>query len=342
MGLDLDAVKQIQQEAQVAIDSAQDSNEIEQVRVQFFGKTGLFSQQLKQLGKLPPEERKSFGQQINQIKQTLLGALNEQQEALQQAAAAEKLASETIDVTLPGRAKPQGSLHPVTLTVNRINEYFLSRGFISVEGPELEDDEHNFTALNIPAHHPARAMQDSFYIDPTRLLRTQTTSIQARYMAEHKPPFRIVCSGKTYRNEFDATHTPMFHQYEVMYVDEKVNFANLSALLQDFVSDFFEKEVGIRLRPSYFPFTEPSMEVDITCVSCNGKGCRVCKGTGWLEVLGSGMVHPEVLLKAGFDPEVYQGIAFGVGIERMAMLKYGNNDLRAFYENDIKFLQQYI
>jgi len=253
----------------------------------------------------------------------------------------ERLASEHIDVTLPGRGRRPGGLHPVTRTMERIDSWFANAGFIVKEGPEIEDDYHNFEALNIPDHHPARAMHDTFYFDAHLLLRTHTSPVQIRVMEHTPPPIKIIAPGRVYRCDSDLTHTPMFHQVEGLLVDEEVSFADLKGVLYDFLQSFFERDLRLRFRPSYFPFTEPSAEVDIECVMCNGKGCRVCGNTGWLEVLGCGMVHPEVFRHVGIDTERYTGYAFGMGVERLTMLRYGVNDIRLFFENDLRFLGQF-
>jgi len=312
------------------------------VRVQYLGKKGLLTQQLKQLGGLPPEERPAAGQAINRIKQQVQQAIDARREQLQAVALDAQLVQESIDVTLPGRGQSTGGLHPVTRTLQRIEELFMPLGFTVEEGPEIEDDYHNFEALNIPAHHPARAMHDTFYFDAHTLLRTHTSPVQVRVMENRKPPLRIIAPGRVYRCDSDLTHTPMFHQVEGLLVDENVSFANLKGVLDEFLHAFFERDdLAVRFRPSYFPFTEPSAEVDIQCVMCGGEGCRVCGHSGWLEVLGCGMVHPKVFDYAGIDNERYTGFAFGMGVERLAMLRYGVNDLRLFFENDLAFLTQF-
>ena len=268
-------------------------------------------------------------------------ALKERQTLLENAALDQQLAREGVDVTLPGRRRTVGGLHPVTRTLQRIESFFANMGFQVVEGPEIEDDYHNFEALNIPSHHPARAMHDTFYFDASTLLRTHTSPVQVRVMEQGGAPYRIICPGRVYRCDSDLTHTPMFHQVEGLLVDTNISFADLKGMLAIFLRDFFEKELDVRFRPSYFPFTEPSAEVDIQCVMCNGKGCRVCKHTGWLEVLGCGMVHPKVFEHVGVDTEKFTGFAFGMGVERLTMLRYGVNDLRLFFENDLKFLRQF-
>jgi phenylalanyl-tRNA synthetase alpha chain len=315
---------------------------LDQVRVQYLGKTGLLTEQLKQLGKLPHEERKAAGAEINTAKQALTLALDDRKQSLQAEALNARLQAEKVDVTLPGRRMDTGSLHPVTLTIQRISEIFAQLGFSQAEGPEIEDDFHNFTALNIPESHPARAMHDTFYMDSGLLLRTHTSSVQVRYMENNPPPLRIISPGRVYRCDSDMTHSPMFHQVEGLMVDEDVTFADLKGILEAFFKAFFEvDELPTRFRATFFPFTEPSAETDIQCVHCGGAGCRVCKGTGWLEVMGCGMVHPNVLKNVGIDSEKYTGFAFGFGVERLAMLRYEINDLRVMFDNDVRFLKQF-
>ncbi|WMS87305.1 phenylalanine--tRNA ligase subunit alpha [Pleionea litopenaei] len=314
---------------------------LEQVKVDYLGKKGVLTQQMKTLSSLPQEERPAFGQQVNVAKQQVQQAINERKDTLEQASIAEQLAKETIDVTLPGRRAEVGGIHPVNRTLERIEEFFAEIGFAVEEGPEIEDDYHNFEALNIPGHHPARAMHDTFYFSESLLLRTHTSPVQIRTMEEQKPPVRIIAPGRVYRCDSDLTHTPMFHQVEGLLVDDKTSFADLKGVLDEFLKHFFEKDLAVRFRPSYFPFTEPSAEVDIQCVMCNGDGCRVCSHTGWLEILGCGMVHPNVLKSVGIDSERYSGYAFGMGVERLTMLRYGVNDLRLFFENDLTFLRQF-
>ena len=328
--------------ALAAVAAATDAAVLDDVRVQYLGKKGLLTRQLKQLGSLPPEERPAAGQAINRIKQQVQQAIDARREQLQSVALDAQLAGEAIDVTLPGRGQSTGGLHPVTRTLRRIEELFVPLGFTVEEGPEIEDDYHNFEALNIPAHHPARAMHDTFYFDAHTLLRTHTSPVQVRVMENRKPPMRIIAPGRVYRCDSDLTHTPMFHQVEGLLVGENVSFANLKGVLDEFLHAFFERDdLAVRFRPSYFPFTEPSAEVDIQCVMCSGEGCRVCGHSGWLEVLGCGMVHPKVFDYAGIDNERYTGFAFGLGVERLAMLRYGVNDLRLFFENDLAFLTQF-
>jgi phenylalanyl-tRNA synthetase alpha chain len=323
------------------IAAATDPVALDQIRVRLLGKKGLLTEQLKGLGALDPAERPAAGARINDAKGVLSAALEERAAVLEQALVAAQLAAGAIDVTLPGRGVQPGALHPVTRTRWRIEEIFRRAGFGVAEGPEVEDDFHNFEALNIPANHPARAMHDTFYFGDGRLLRTHTSPVQVRAMLKDAPPLRLIMPGRVYRCDSDQTHTPMFHQVEGLVIDENVSFANLKAMLRRFVSEFFEKPLSIRLRPSYFPFTEPSAEVDCQCAFCEGRGCRVCKQTGWLEVLGCGVVHPNVLRNCGLDPERYSGYAFGMGIERLSMLRYDVNDLRLYFENDLRFLAQF-
>jgi phenylalanyl-tRNA synthetase alpha chain len=337
-GLDLQPMLD---EALAAAGAAGDLRVLDEVRVRYLGKSGLFTEQLKRLGGLPPDQRPAAGQVINRAKQTFQAALDERRSALDAAALAARLAAERVDVTLPGRGTRCGGLHPVTRTLQRIERLFGAAGFRVAEGPEIEDDFHNFEALNIPAHHPARAMHDTFYVTESLLLRTHTSPVQIRVMSSEKPPLKVIAPGRVYRCDYDLTHTPMFHQVEGFMVDEQVTFADLKGVLHDFLTHFFERELKLRFRPSYFPFTEPSAEVDIECVMCSGKGCRVCKETGWLEVLGCGMIHPEVFRHVGIDSERYTGYAFGMGVERLTMLRYGINDLRLFFENDLRFLRQF-
>jgi len=324
-----------------AIDQAQNVEALEQLRVQFLGKKGSLTEQLKSLGKLPADERPQAGAAINAAKNRVQEALEGKKSQLSAQAAASKQLEEAVDVTLPGRRQSTGGLHPVTKTLRRIENIFTSAGFDVVQGPEIEDDYHNFEALNIPAHHPARAMHDTFYFDSGLLLRTHTSTVQVRVMENGEAPFRFICPGRVYRCDSDLTHTPMFHQVEGMLVDEQVTMADLKGLLVSFLRVFFEADLDVRFRPSYFPFTEPSAEIDVQCVSCKGQGCRVCGQTGWLEVGGCGMVHPNVLKATGVDTEKYTGFAFGMGVDRLAMLRYQINDLRLLFENDLRFLRQF-
>jgi phenylalanyl-tRNA synthetase alpha chain len=328
-------------EADKLIAAAADMQALDQIRVQYLGKKGYFTEQMKALGKLSPEERPAAGQVINQAKDKVQQSLEARKLTLKDAQLNARLESEKVDVTLPGRGQHSGGLHPVTQTLQRIEAWFSQLGFSVAEGPEIEDDFHNFESLNIPETHPARAMHDTFYFDAHTLLRTHTSPVQIRTMEQQQPPLRVIAPGRVYRCDSDLTHTPMFHQVEGLMVDEAVSFADLKGILDDFLRNFFERDLEVRFRPSYFPFTEPSAEADIQCVMCGGAGCRVCSHTGWLEVLGCGMVHPEVFRHVGIDSERYSGFAFGMGVERLAMLRYGVNDLRLFFENDLRFLQQF-
>ncbi len=323
------------------MEAAGDLAALDEVRVRLLGKKGLLTEQLKGLGALAASERPAAGQLINEAKTAIQAALEAHRSRLEKAAIELELAKGAIDVTLPGRGQEPGSLHPVTRTRLRIESIFSQAGFQVASGPEVEDDFHNFEALNIPKNHPARAMHDTFYFPDGRLLRTHTSPVQIRTMLAQRPPLAVIAPGRVYRIDSDMTHTPMFHQVEGMVIGADVSFANLKAMLHGFVERFFERPLGMRLRPSYFPFTEPSAEADIECVFCDGKGCRVCKHTGWLEILGCGMIHPNVLNAAGIDSEAWQGYAFGMGIDRLAMLRYGVDDLRLFFENDLQFLRQF-
>jgi len=324
-----------------AIADSSDEKSLDQLRVDFLGKKGSLTELLKGLGKLAPEERPAAGEKINLAKNQIQQALDMRRDLLVQDALSKQLNGETVDVTLPGRRHEHGGLHPVTRTIDRIQAIFKAAGYSVAVGPEIEDDYHNFGALNIPDHHPARAMHDTFYIDPGTVLRTHTSPVQVRVMEGSEPPYRMICPGRVYRCDSDITHTPMFHQVEGLLIDKNVSFADLRGTIEEFLQAFFEKELAVRFRPSYFPFTEPSAEVDMACVMCEGKGCRVCSHTGWLEVMGCGMVHPRVLELSGVDPQRFTGFAFGMGVERLAMLRYGVNDLRLFFENDLRFLRQF-
>ncbi len=333
---------QLVREAGSEIAAAADLAALDAVRVRYLGKKGALTDLLKQLGQVPAEERPARGQAINGAKQQVQAALEARRAALDEAQLTAKLAAETLDVTLPGRGQTRGGLHPITLTLQRIEALFAQAGFAVVEGPEIEDDYHNFEALNIPPHHPARAMHDTFYFDARMLLRTHTSNVQIRAMENREPPMAVIAPGRVYRCDSDLTHSPMFHQVEGFLVDEGVSFADLKGILNDFLHNFFERDdLAVRFRPSYFPFTEPSAEVDIQCVICGGSGCRTCGQSGWLEILGSGMIHPEVFRHVGIDSERFTGFAFGMGAERMAMLRYGIDDLRIFYDNDLRFLRQF-
>ena len=320
----------------------EDPDKLEQVKARYLGKEGALTGLLKGLGKLAPAERPAMGARINQAKEVLEDALRARREAVQALRLEARLAEEVLDVTLPGRGPGVGGLHPVTRTLRRIEALFRGIGFEVATGPEIETDFYNFTALNIPENHPARAMHDTFYVDDRHLLRTHPSPVQVHYMQKRRPPLRVIAPGRVFRCDSDVTHTPMFHQVEGLWVDEGVTFAGLKGVLADFMQRFFEREdLPVRFRPSFFPFTEPSAEMDIGCVQCGGGGCRVCSHTGWLEVLGCGMVHPNVFRHVDVDPSRFQGFAFGLGVERLAMLRYGVNDIRLFFENDLRFLRQF-
>lgn len=330
-------LKQARQHCEAASDLAA----IEQVRVQFLGKKGTVTELMKTMATLVPEERPAYGQKVNDLKVAIQALLQVKQDHFKTSELNAALERDAVDTSLPGRSSDIGHLHPVTQTRLRIEAFFSSMGFDIVSGPEIEDEHHNFDALNIPAHHPARAAHDTFYLEDGHLLRTHTSPVQIRYMKMHKPPFRMVAPGRVYRCDSDMTHTPMFHQLEALLVDDHSTFADLKGLLQTFLEAFFEQDVILRLRPSYFPFTEPSAEVDIQCVKCKGEGCRTCGQSGWLEILGCGMVHPQVLANVGIDSERYSGFAIGMGIDRLTMLRYEIPDLRLLFENDIRFLKQF-
>jgi phenylalanyl-tRNA synthetase alpha chain len=336
--LDLDKIGAA---ALIEVSDANALADLEELRVKYLGKKGELTMQLKNIGKLDPADRPAFGDKVNQVKKQVADALSSKKEFFELQVLAASIEADAIDVSLPGRGQQVGGLHPVTRTMQRIEEIFTRMGFAVASGPEIEDDFHNFEALNIPDDHPARAMHDTFYLEDGHLLRTHTSPVQVRYMQEHKPPMNIIAPGRVYRCDSDITHTPMFHQVEGLAVAEDISFADLKGILTYFLRQFFEKELSVRLRPSYFPFTEPSAEVDISCVFCEGEGCRICKKTGWLEVLGCGMVHPEVFRHVGIDSEKYTGFAFGLGVERLTMLRYGVDDLRMFFDNDLAFLRQF-
>lgn len=333
----MENLEALTQQALDAVAASSDMAALDQVRVQYLGKKGEISALMKNLGNVAPEDRPKVGAVINEARGKVQDALNSRKTALETEALNAKLASETVDVTLPGRGVQEGSLHPVTRTLERIEGFFANAGYQVAEGPEIEDDFHNFEALNIPSHHPARAMHDTFYFDASTLLRTHTSPVQVRTMESQEPPIRIICPGRVYRCDYDQTHSPMFHQVEGLLVDKGISFADLKGTIQEFLSVFFERELVIRLRPSYFPFTEPSAEIDIEWVIETPEGTK----RRWLEVGGCGMVHPEVFKHVNIDPEEYTGFAFGMGVERLAMLRYGVNDLRLFFENDLRFLQQF-
>ncbi len=337
-----DNPESILKQAEAEFASIDDAAELEQAKARYLGKGGAITELLKGLGKLDPDARKTQGAAINRAKEGVEAALTSRREALAALKLEKQLALEALDVTLPGRGQDVGGIHPVTRTLERIQEIFSSIGFSTVSGPEIETDFFNFTALNIPEDHPARAMHDTFYVDDAHLLRTHTSPIQIHYMVENNPPVKIIAPGRVYRVDSDATHSPMFHQVEGLWIDENVNFTHLKGVVADFLQRFFEKDdLRVRFRPSFFPFTEPSAEIDMGCVFCEGEGCRVCSHTGWLEVGGCGMVHPNVLKHVGWDSEKYLGFAFGMGLDRLAMLRYGVNDLRLFFANDLRFLNQF-
>ncbi len=324
-----------------AVEAASSEKDLQELKVRYLGKKGELTALMKCLGALSAEERPLVGQLINTVKGRFEEEFTSRLAAVKGAETRRRLASERIDVTLPGRRTAVGSRHPVTLVVEELSEIFAGLGFQVAEGPEIELDFYNFEALNFPADHPARDMQDTFFLEGNRLLRTHTSPVQVRTMLKHAPPVRIIAPGTVYRCDSDATHSPMFHQIEGLMVDKGITFGDLKGILTIFINQYFGKGVGMRLRPSFFPFTEPSAEIDIACVICKGKGCRVCKNSGWLEILGAGMVDPEVYRHVGYDPDAVTGFAFGMGIERMAMLKYGINDMRYLFENDIRFLSQF-
>lgn len=334
-------LQDLEKEALAAVDAAESLPQLQEIRVSYLGKKGAVTDLMKGMRDLSPEERPAIGALVNSLKEALDAAFTSRNEALQQAAVAQRIASEKIDVTLPGRQSFSGTRHPVTLVTEEIVAIFAGLGFSVEEGPEIEQDFYNFEALNIPKDHPARDMQDTFYINDEVVLRTHTSPVQIRSMLKQKPPVRVIAPGTVYRRDSDITHSPMFHQIEGFLVDEKVTFGDLKGILTHFLNACFGKNLGVRFRPSFFPFTEPSAEVDIACVICGGKGCRVCKGTGWLEILGCGMIDPEVFKSVDYDSEKLSGFAFGMGLERIAMLKYGVSDLRLFFENDLRFLQQF-
>lgn len=336
-------LKKMKAEAEAELRTTSTLEELHQVRVKYLGKKGRLTAILRGMGSLPPEERPVVGQIANEIRDFLEKEFSRREEEIKQKIVAERLEKERIDVTLPGRVIPEGSKHPLSLVLEEIEDIFLSLGFEVVEGPEVELDYYNFEALNIPPEHPARDMQDSFYITSEVLLRTHTSPTQPRVMEQRAPniPVRVIAPGKVYRRDDDATHSPMFHQVEGFVIDRRVTLSDLKGTLLTFARRMFGEKREIRLRPSFFPFTEPSAEVDISCMICEGKGCRVCSGTGWLEVLGAGLIHPRVLEMSGYNPREVTGFAFGMGVERIAMLKYGIDDLRLFFENDLRFLRQF-
>ncbi len=331
---------QIRETGAETLEQVSDEQELESFRIDYLGRNGQLNSVMKQLGTVAKEDRPRLGQLANTIKKELDTLFKEKLKKLSQQVG-DRTESDELDLSLPGRRPLPGKLHPITQIMEEVCSVFEGMGFSVAEGPDVELDYYNFEALNIPAHHPARDMHDTFYISETTLLRTHTSPMQARIMEEQDPPLRVIAPGKVYRCDSDITHTPMFHQVEGFLVDENVSFADLKGVLTVFLQKVFEKDLPLRFRPSFFPFTEPSAEVDIACVMCEGKGCRVCKKTGWLEILGAGMIDPEVFKMVGYDPEKYSGFAFGLGIERIAMLKYGINDIRLYFENDLRFLSQF-
>lgn len=336
-------VKQIESEALAALGQARTLEEVQELKVKVLGKKGSLTAMLRQMGSLTPEERPVFGQIVNETRDRLEQAWNKKTKELEEQALLQRLESERIDITLPGIQLPQGHRHPLSQVIEEIEDIFLGMGFQIAEGPEIESDYYNFEALNLPKEHPAREMQDSFYISEEILLRTQTSPVQIRTMERLAPqlPVKIIAPGKVYRKDDDATHSPMFHQVEGLLVDKGIRMSDLKGILLNFSRQMFGPGREIRLRPSFFPFTEPSAEVDVSCMLCGGSGCRICKGTGWIEILGSGMVHPKVLEAGGYNPKQVTGFAFGMGVERIAMLKYGIDDMRLLFDNDIRFLQQF-
>ncbi len=334
-------LERLKQEALQAIIEASGEDALLDIRVRYLGRKGEMTALMKGLGGLAPEDRPVVGQLVNTIRDELETSLENGLLAARERAKSARLQSERIDVTLPGRSQVRGTKHPITLVIEEVCDIFAGLGFSVAEGPEIEHDWYNFEALNFPPEHPARDMQDTFFVDDNLLLRTHTSPVQIRTMLKHKPPLRIIAPGTVYRCDSDATHSPMFHQIEGLMVDKDVTFGDLKGILTVFTNQLFGQNSGVRLRPSFFPFTEPSAEVDISCVLCGGKGCRICKNSGWLEILGAGMVDPEVYRHVNYDAEDISGFAFGMGIERIAMLKYGINDMRLLFENDVRFLRQF-
>ncbi len=333
-----ETLRQLRAEAEAGLASVGSLADLEDFRVKYLGRKGLLANAMKQLGQAGPEERPRLGQLANTVKQELEGLFQTKKEALEADAGTVR---QQLDLSLPGRFIPSGKLHPVTQVMEEICAVFEGLGFSVAEGPDVESEYYNFEALNIPAHHPARDMHDTFYVSDSLLLRTQTSTMQARIMEKQEPPLRYIAPGKVYRCDSDITRTPMFHQVEGLLVDRQVSFADLKGVLSLFIRRIFQGDLPLRFRPSFFPFTEPSAEVDIACVICKGSGCRVCKQSGWIEILGAGMIDPAVMKMVGYDPELFSGFAFGLGVERIAMLKYGIDDIRLYYENDLRFLRQF-
>lgn len=335
-------LERIRMEAETEIQNASDIQVLEETRIKYLGKKGIITSALKSIGELPKEERPAAGVKINAVKVVIEESLNHRLKELEEKELEERLKKEYIDITVPGRKPELGHLHPLTIVREEITEIFLGLGFSIAEGPEIEYDYYNFEALNIPRDHPARDIQDTFYINDNIVLRTHTSPVQVRTMERQKPPIRVIVPGRVYRSDdIDATHSPVFHQIEGLVVDRNVTMGDLKGVLSLFAKQLFGEDTKTKFRPHYFPFTEPSAEMDVTCMACKGRGCRVCGGTGWIEILGSGMVHPKVLSMSGIDPQEYSGFAFGMGLDRIAMLKYGIDDLRLFFENDIRFIRQF-
>lgn len=335
-------LEKIKAAAEEAISSAADSRAIEEIRVRYLGKKGEITAILKQMGGLSAEERPIMGQLANEVRSYIEGLIAESAERMKSAALEAQLKAETIDITMPSKKKAVGSLHPINIVANDLIDIFQSMGFDVVDGPEVETDYYNFEALNVPADHPARDMQDTFFLSPSLLLRSQTSATQIRTMENRKPPIKMVCPGRVFRaDEVDATHSPVFHQMEGLVVDKGITMCDLKGVLEQFAHEIYGPDTKVKFRPSFFPFTEPSVEVDVSCSECGGKGCRVCKGSGWIEILGAGMVHPNVLRGCGIDPEEYSGFAFGVGIDRLAITRYKISDIRLLFENDVRFLEQF-
>lgn len=335
-------IEAIRAAAKAAIEKTASENEIEELRVKYLGKKGELTAMLKQMGSLSPEERPAMGQLVNEAKQKLEVLIAEKKAEMKQKATEAKLKAETIDITMPAKEVKTGGIHPLNLVVNDMIDIFQSMGFDVVDGPEVETDHYNFECLNVPADHPARDMQDTFYLGENLLLRTQTSAAQIRTMETRKPPIRVICPGRVYRaDEVDATHSPVFHQLEGLVVDKGITMCDLKGVLEQFAREIYGKDTKVRFRPSFFPFTEPSVEVDVSCSECGGKGCRVCKGAGWIEILGAGMVHPNVLRSCGIDPDIYTGFAFGIGIDRITTTRYKISDIRLLFENDKRFLEQF-
>ena len=335
-------LEQIKAEALLAVANAGDEKQIDEIRVKYLGKKGELTAILKQMGSLSPEERPVMGQLVNKAKAELEKAIVNAADGFKEKAAEQRLKAETLDITMPSKPCVDGGLHPLNVVLNDMIDIFQSMGFDVVDGPEVETDYYNFEALNVPADHPARDMQDTFYLAENLLLRTQTSAAQIRTMAERKPPIKIICPGRVYRaDEVDATHSPVFHQIEGLVVDKNVTMCDLKGVLEQFAHEIYGKETEVKFRPSFFPFTEPSVEVDVTCSECRGKGCRVCKGSGWIEILGAGMVHPRVLQSCGIDPNEYSGFAFGIGLDRLTTTRYKISDIRLLFENDLRFLKQF-